>query len=71
MTPADEERPARRRSSRGPNDASSPGSRVKVAATLISGIRRPPTPIERMNGTGTATIATRPIATVVPETTIA
>ena len=56
----------RRRSARGPNDASTTGSRVRAAATETSGMRRPPYPRERRKGTGRATAARRPIATVVP-----
>jgi hypothetical protein len=33
----------------------------------ISGIRKPPTPIARMNGTGMNRSNARPIATVAPE----
>jgi hypothetical protein len=42
------------------------GVRLSVAAMLASGISAPPMPTLRKNGTGSATSASRPIATVTP-----
>jgi hypothetical protein len=42
------------------------GVRLSVAATLASGISAPPMPTLRMNGTGNASSASRPIPTVTP-----
>ena len=39
-----------------------------AASTETAGISMPPIPIERMNGSGSSTIDSRPIATVEPET---
>jgi hypothetical protein len=44
------------------------GVRLSVAATLARGISAPPMPMLRMNGTGSASSASRPIATVTPLT---
>ncbi len=43
------------------------GCSVAAAAIETSGIRNPPTPIERMNGTGMKSRRPSPIATVAPE----
>ena len=53
---------------RSPSTASIAGSRVSEASTETTGISMPPRPIERSSGSGSATIASRPIATVEPET---
>ena len=50
-----------------PYTDSSAGCSVAAAAIDTSGIRKPPTPIERMNGTGMKRSRARPIATVAPE----
>jgi hypothetical protein len=50
---------------------SSAGSKVSTAATLTSGMSRPPSPILRRNGTGTTSRASRLIATVTPEASTA
>ncbi len=60
-----------RRSRRSPMLGRRIGSRVSAARTETIGIIRPPKPIERMNGTGTTTIASRPIPTVTPLTATA
>ena len=52
---------------RRPYSESSAGCSVAAAAIDISGIRNPPTPIERMNGTGMNRSNASPIATVAPE----
>ena len=51
--------------------ASIAGSSVAEAAIETSGTSRPPTPIERMNGSGMKTRSARPIATVSPENSVA
>ena len=53
---------------RSPSTASIAGSSVSDASTETAGISMPPMPIERTSGSGSATIASRPIATVEPET---
>ena len=53
---------------RSPSTASIAGSRVSEASTETTGISMPPRPIQRSSGSGSATIASRPIATVEPET---
>ena len=50
---------------------SSAGSSVAEAAIETSGTSRPPTPIERMNGSGMNTSSASPIATVAPENSVA
>ena len=60
-----------RRSSRSPTPASRTGSSVIAASTETIGIISPPKPIERMNGTGTTTSASRPMPTVMPLTATA
>ena len=42
---------------------------MSVDSTATAGISMPPIPIERMNGSGSSTMLSRPIATVEPETT--
>ena len=49
-----------------PMTASSAGSSVAEAAIETSGTSSPPTPIERMNGSGMKTSSASPIATVMP-----
>ena len=61
----------RKRLMRVPSSDSSAGSRVADAAIDTSGIKTPPAPIERMNGSGISSNAARPIATVVPENSVA
>ena len=51
--------------------ASIAGSSVAEAAIDTSGTSRPPTPIERMNGSGMNTSSARPTATVIPENSVA
>ena len=51
-----------------PSVASSAGRSVIAATTDTAGISIPPSPIERMNGSGRITIESRPTATVEPET---
>ena len=51
-----------------PSKDSIAGSSVIAASTETSGISIPPSPIERMNGSGRMTIDSRPTATVEPET---
>ena len=51
-----------------PSTASSAGSNVSDASTETTGISIPPMPIPRSSGSGSAIIASRPTATVVPET---
>ena len=51
-----------------PSTASSAGSSVIAASTETAGISIPPMPIERMNGSGSTTSDSSPIATVEPET---
>ena len=46
----------------------SAGVSVIDESTQTSGMSSPPSPIERMNGSGMSSMLTRPIATVVPET---
>ena len=58
-------------SSREPSECRITGSRVSATTTLTSGISMPPIPTLRRNGSGSATSASRPIATVVPEKTTA
>ena len=58
-------------SSRGPNFASTAGSSVSATSAETSGISIPPKPMLRRNGSGSATSASRPIATVVPLKTTA
>ena len=48
--------------------ASIAGSRVIDAVTDTAGISMPPIPIERMNGSGSTSMLSRPTATVEPET---
>jgi hypothetical protein len=52
---------------RRPYSESSAGCSVTAAATDTSGIRKPPIPIERMNGEGMKSSSASPIATVAPE----
>jgi hypothetical protein len=59
----------RGRSIRGPTAARIAGVRVIVASVLMSGMRMPPTPIERRKGTLSAVSDNRPIATAAPEKT--
>ena len=54
-----------------PMTASSAGSSVAEAAIETSGTSSPPTPIERMNGSGMKTSSASPIATVIPENSVA
>jgi len=54
-----------------PQTDRSAGCRVRAAAIEISGMRKPPTPIERMNGSGMNRSSASPIATVPPEKTTA
>ena len=56
---------------RAPNSDSNAGSRVAEAAIDTSGISTAPAPIERMNGSGIKSSAARPIATVMPEKSVA
>jgi hypothetical protein len=51
--------------------ASSAGRNVAAAAIEKSGTSSPPTPIERMNGTGMKTSSASPIATTAPENSVA
>ncbi len=51
-----------------PSVASSAGSSVIAVSTETAGISIPPIPIERMNGSGSTSIESRPTATVEPET---
>ena len=51
-----------------PSVASSAGSNVIAVITETVGISIPPIPIERMNGSGSTSIESRPTATVEPET---
>ena len=51
-----------------PRIRSSAGVSVIDENTQTSGINMPPSPIERMNGSGRISMLTSPIATVVPET---
>ena len=60
-----------RRAPRRPKTESSAGCSVAAAAIDASGTRKPPTPSERMNGTGTNRSSASPIATVAPEKTTA
>ena len=53
-------------STRGPMLPRIAGVSVSVTSTLASGISAPPMPMLRMNGTGSTTSASRPIATVTP-----
>ena len=54
-----------------PSSESRAGCRVTAAAIDASGIKKPPTPIERMNGNGMKSSSASPIATVAPEKTTA
>ncbi len=54
-----------------PMIASSAGNSVADAAIDTTGTSRPPTPIERMNGSGMNTRSASPIATVMPEKSVA
>ncbi len=56
-----------RRAPRRPANESSAGCSVAAAAIDASGTMKPPTPIERTNGTGTSSSSASPIATVIPE----
>ncbi len=56
-----------RRAPRRPANESSTGCSVAAAAIDASGTRKPPMPIDRMNGTGTNSSSASPIATVIPE----
>ena len=51
-----------------PSTASIAGSSVIEASTETAGISMPARPIERISGSGRATIESRPMATVEPET---
>jgi hypothetical protein len=51
--------------------ASSAGRSVADATIDTSGTSSPPTPIERMNGSGMKTSSARPTATVPPENSVA
>ena len=62
---------ARRRPTRWPKSDRSAGWSVSAAAIEASGTRTPPTPIERMNGTGMKRSTASPIATASPEKTTA
>ena len=53
---------------RRPSTASIAGSSVMAASTDTAGISIPPSPIDRMNGSGITIMLSRPTATVVPET---
>ena len=53
---------------RAPSTASSAGSSVIAVITDTAGMSIPPIPIERMNGSGSTSIDSRPTATVEPET---
>ena len=57
----------RRRRRLEPKAASRAGSSVIAARIDTSGMSRPPTPMERMNGRGISTRQASPIATVTPE----
>jgi hypothetical protein len=61
----------RKRLTRVPSSDSSAGSNVAEAAIETSGIKTAPAPIERMNGSGIRSSAARPIATVMPENSVA
>ena len=54
-----------------PRMESSAGRKVAEAAIETSGTSRPPTPIERMKGSGMKTSSANPIATVPPENRVA
>ena len=54
---------------RPPRTASIAGSNVSAASTDTAGMSIPPMPIERISGSGSATIASRPMATVEPDVT--
>ncbi len=56
---------------RRPNTESSAGCSVTAAIIETMGIRKPPTPIERMNGSGMKSNTASPIATAAPEKTTA
>jgi len=56
---------------RRPYSDSSTGCSVSAAAIDASGIRKPPTPIDRTNGSGMKSSTASPIATVAPEKTTA
>ena len=61
----------RRRLTPRPITDSSAGSSVADAAIDTSGTSRPPTPIERMNGSGINTSSASPTATTPPENSVA
>ncbi len=44
---------------------------MTAQSTALSGTSMPPMPIERTNGTGSATRTARPIATVIPDSSTA
>ena len=52
----------------GPSSENRAGSSVIDATTETAGINIPPSPIERMNGSGRMIMLSRPIATVEPDT---
>ena len=54
-----------------PSTDSRAGSSVTEAPIETSGISTPPAPIERMKGSGIASSAASPIATVMPENSVA
>ncbi len=54
-----------------PRMESSAGRKVAEAAIETSGTSRPPTPIERMKGSGMKTSSASPIATTIPENSVA
>jgi hypothetical protein len=54
-----------------PMNEGSTGSRLAEAAMLTSGIRSPPIPIERMNGSRMKHSSASPIATLIPEKIVA
>ena len=56
---------------RRPASDSSAGRNVAEAVIETSGTSSPPTPIERMNGSGMKTSSASPIATVIPENSVA
>ena len=61
----------RQRFTRCPISDSRAGSSVAEAAIEMSGTSRPPTPIERMNGSGMNTSSASPTATVRPLNSVA
>jgi hypothetical protein len=54
-----------------PQTERSAGCKVTAAPIEIKGMRKPPTPIERMKGRGMKSRSASPIATVAPEKTTA